>query len=193
MTWVPFVTARAPAFLALVLAGTGPAGAQNPSAQPPPPNNSQSANTQNQQGNNSKNEQSLIAQGEKVYMDARCYACHGQFGFGGAGPRFREDRFLGLTDYVVGQIILGRDIMPAFGDTLNDQQIAAVATYIRKSWGNNFGAVQPQEVAQLRNDVKLHPQEGEAHLSGATSSGPAPQPPGPGTTTGQQGSPSNEK
>jgi mono/diheme cytochrome c family protein len=190
MNSVPSIAARTALLLSLTVAGA-PVGAQNQSAQPPAqPNNN---NAQNQQGNSSPNEQALIAQGEKVYKDARCYACHGQFGFGGAGPRFRQDRFLALTDYVVGQIILGRDIMPAFGDTLNDQQIAAVATYIRNSWGNDFGEVQPQEVAELRKDVRLHPPQGEAHLPGATSSGPTPQPPGPGTTTGQQGSQPNGK
>jgi mono/diheme cytochrome c family protein len=98
--------------------------------------------------------------GAQVYMQARCFACHGEFGFGGAGPRFRENRFVGLTDYVVGQILVGRDIMPSFADTLNDAQIAAVASFIRTSWGNKFGPVKPEQVAQIRKEIQLHPPEG---------------------------------
>lgn len=90
------------------------------------------------------------ADGVQVFMNAHCFVCHGQQGFGGVGPEFRSDRYLKVTEYVVGQILLGRGIMPSFADKLNDQQIAAVATYIRTSWGNKFGAVKPEEVAQLR-------------------------------------------
>jgi mono/diheme cytochrome c family protein len=90
-------------------------------------------------------------------MQARCFACHGGYGFGGAGPRFRENRLIALGDYVVGQILIGRGIMPSFADTLSDDQIAAVATYIRNSWGNKFGEVKPDQVAQLRQKVKLNP------------------------------------
>lgn len=95
--------------------------------------------------------------GAQIYMQARCFACHGELGFGGAGPRFREDRFLGLTDYVIGQILIGRDIMPAFSDALDNQQIAAVASYIRNSWGNDFGKVEPQQVAAIRKDLRYPP------------------------------------
>jgi mono/diheme cytochrome c family protein len=73
---------------------------------------------------------------------------------GGAGPRLRGDPFLSITDYVVAQILLGRGIMPSFGEKLNDQQIAAVAGYIRTSWGNKFGDVKPQEVAQIRKQFQ---------------------------------------
>jgi len=95
--------------------------------------------------------------GRSIYMEARCYACHGEYGYGGVGPRFRQDHFLGLTDYVVGQLLIGRGAMPSFAQTLNDKQIADVATYIRTSWGNSFGDVSPQEVAQVRDQVKEKP------------------------------------
>lgn len=88
--------------------------------------------------------------GEKIFMQNNCFVCHGQQGFGGIGPAFRNDPFLQLTDYVAGQIILGRGVMPAFGPKLDDQQIAAVASYVRNSWGNQFGVVKPEEVAQVR-------------------------------------------
>jgi mono/diheme cytochrome c family protein len=88
--------------------------------------------------------------GEKIFMQNNCFVCHGQQGFGGIGPAFRNDPFLQLTEYVAGQIILGRGVMPAFGPKLDDKQIAAVASYVRNSWGNQFGVVKPEEVAQVR-------------------------------------------
>jgi mono/diheme cytochrome c family protein len=75
-------------------------------------------------------------------------------GAGGAGPALRGDPFLSIADYVVAQILVGRTIMPTFGEALSDQQIAAVASYIRNSWGNYFGTVEPQEVARLRKKFK---------------------------------------
>jgi mono/diheme cytochrome c family protein len=39
--------------------------------------------------------------------------------------------------------------MPAF-DTLTDRQIAAVATYIRNSFGNSYGIATEDEVAGFR-------------------------------------------
>jgi mono/diheme cytochrome c family protein len=91
--------------------------------------------------------------GEKIFMQNNCFVCHGQQGFGGIGPSFRNDPFLLLTDYVAGQILLGRGVMPPFGAKLDDNQIAAVASYVRNSWGNHFGDVKPEEVAQVRQMV----------------------------------------
>lgn len=89
--------------------------------------------------------------GSQIFKESGCFVCHGEMGNGGAGPGLRGDPFLSITDYVVAQILLGRTIMPSFGQKLNDQQIAAVASYIRTSWGNKYGEVKPQEVAQIRN------------------------------------------
>jgi mono/diheme cytochrome c family protein len=131
------------------------------------------AGAQNAPANQS--EQAEVKSGSQIYMQARCFACHGQFGFGGAGPRFRENRFLGLTDYVVGQILVGRDIMPPYEDMLNDDQIAAVATFVRNSWGNQFSPVKPDQVASARKDVNIHPPQGRPHLP--ESPPPEQQPP----------------
>ena len=47
--------------------------------------------------------------------------------------------------------------MPAYAWKLNDQQIAAVATYVRNSWGNTAPPVSPGQVASLRRAVADHP------------------------------------
>ena len=46
-------------------------------------------------------------------MQSGCFACHGELGYGGAGPRFRNDKLLAADQYVIGQILIGRGIMPA--------------------------------------------------------------------------------
>jgi mono/diheme cytochrome c family protein len=102
--------------------------------------------------------------GRHVFMQARCYACHGEYGYGGVGPRFRENRFLGMSDYVVGQILIGRGVMPSFAKALDNNQIAQVASYIRNSWGNQFGGVKPDDVAKARQDIQLHPQQDRPHV-----------------------------
>ena len=91
--------------------------------------------------------------GEKIFMQNNCFVCHGQQGFGGIGPAFRNDPFLLLTEYVACQILLGRGVMPPFGSKLDDNQIAAVASYVRNSWGNHFGVVEPEDVARVRQRV----------------------------------------
>jgi cytochrome c6 len=124
--------------------------------------------------------------GRQVFMQARCFACHGEYGFGGVGPRFRENRFLGLGDYVIGQILVGRGIMPSFADALNNDQIAAVASYIRSSWGNDFGAVKAQQVVDVRKQVKLHPPQGRPHLKPSSAEPPGgAQPPSKAMPPGQ--------
>lgn len=90
------------------------------------------------------------ASGSATFMQSRCFVCHGQLGYGGAGPGFRGDKMLAVDDFVIGRILLGGGIMPPFAATLSDQQIAAVATYIRTNWGNNFGAVDAAKVAAAR-------------------------------------------
>ncbi len=92
--------------------------------------------------------------GAEVYLHAGCFACHGQLGYGGAGPSFREDKLLSADQYVVGQILLGRGIMPSFAARLDNGQIAEVATFIRNSWGNAFGPVSPDQVAQIRQSLE---------------------------------------
>jgi mono/diheme cytochrome c family protein len=41
--------------------------------------------------------------------------------------------------------------MPPFAQKLSDEQIAAVLTYVRASWGNHAPAVSPAEVARDRS------------------------------------------
>jgi len=90
---------------------------------------------------------------ERIYVDQGCAVCHGLMGHGGVGPGFVGDHFLVLGDYVAAKILLGRGQMPGFADKLSDDQIAAVASYIRQSWGNKIGSVSADQVRRLREQT----------------------------------------
>ncbi|WP_249043854.1 c-type cytochrome, partial [Burkholderia latens] len=40
---------------------------------------------------------------------------------------------------------------PPFAQSLSNQEVAAVVTYIRMSWGNNGTPISPQQVSDLRS------------------------------------------
>ncbi len=41
--------------------------------------------------------------------------------------------------------------MPSFGRQLNDEQIAAVVSYVRNAWGRPAAAVAPGDVGKMRD------------------------------------------
>ena len=43
--------------------------------------------------------------------------------------------------------------MPAMGAALSDDDLAAVLTYIRQSWGNQASAITPDQVKAVRAEV----------------------------------------
>jgi mono/diheme cytochrome c family protein len=94
-------------------------------------------------------------QGGDVYRQSGCVVCHGGLGTGGFGPKLAGNAMLAIAPFVVARILIGggggNAPMPAFGDKLSDQQIAAVAEYIRTNWGNDFGPVTPDQVRDTRN------------------------------------------
>lgn len=95
--------------------------------------------------------QELMDQGQSIFSST-CAPCHGNQGQGLVGPNLAGNRFLERTEGVITTILGGRPDhgMPPFGGQLDDQQVAAVATFIRNSWGNSFGPVSPEQVAERR-------------------------------------------
>ena len=55
----------------------------------------------------------------------------------------------GLSGKPVGGTTYGA-AMPAFADQLNDEEIAAVLSYERSSWGNQAKPVKPEDVVARR-------------------------------------------
>jgi mono/diheme cytochrome c family protein len=79
-----------------------------------------------------------------------CASCHGRNGEGGFGPALTGDERFEDSSLVVRPILHGIGRMPAFGNRLSDEEIAALATHIRTSWGNDFGDVTADEVRAQR-------------------------------------------
>lgn len=109
-------------------------------------------------------ESDQLARGEKLY-DQQCAACHGPQGQGaeGAYPALAGNRSVVMASHVnVVQALLAGGFapatagnprpygMPPFRTLLNDADIAAVASFVRQSWGNQASAVAPQDVQRLR-------------------------------------------
>lgn len=95
--------------------------------------------------------EALMAAGQLVFR-SNCAPCHGDAGQGGIGPAFVGNGRLTDTVYIVNRVLDGfiEHGMPPFGGVLDDHQIAAVTTFIRNSWGNEFGAVLEEEVSAER-------------------------------------------
>lgn len=96
----------------------------------------------------------LIERGEVVYQSI-CTTCHQAEGQG-APPAFpalaNNEQLISDVDWHLNKVINGVSgaAMPAFRNTLNPVEIAAVVTYTRNAWGNDTGElVQPTTVAEL--------------------------------------------
>ena len=103
----------------------------------------------------------LMTKGESVYK-AQCLACHQADGQGikGVFPALVKSPVAVDSDkrlIHIQQIILGKNLMPAFGEQLSDVDIAAVTTYERNAWGNDTGdIVQAKEVSEARPQAKAN-------------------------------------
>lgn len=109
--------------------------------------------------------QTVLNAGERLYAD-HCAQCHGKSGEGEPGkfPALAGNRALSLGDpsNVIQTILHGGFLpatagnprpfgMPPFFQTLDEAQVAAVASYVRGAWGNTGFAVEPLDVYQLKN------------------------------------------
>lgn len=103
----------------------------------------------------------------KQFYDNVCALCHNPDGKGkpGQAPPFVGSDFVlgsparlvriplaGLAGPVTvgGQEYAGLPSMPAMGASLTDEQLAAVLTYMRQSWGNKAKEITPEEVKAIR-------------------------------------------
>lgn len=86
------------------------------------------------------------AAGQQLY-EQNCAACHMPDGTGNppAFPALAGNENLQDLALIVENIRLGKNSMPAFPN-LTSEQIAAIATYIRSNWGNDFAAVTLEDV-----------------------------------------------
>lgn len=88
-------------------------------------------------------DQALMEKGKAVY-EAHCAACHQANGQGmpPVMPALAGNANLKDAQMILNVVKNGRGTMPAVGAAYSDEELKAVATYIRNSWGNNFGPVE---------------------------------------------------
>jgi len=106
--------------------------------------------------------------GEGIYKD-RCEKCHLSSGRGGmftappvsASAVVQSDDPASLINIILfgptvpREVALGAwETMKDYGDTLNDTEVAAVANYLRGSWGNRGRPVSASDVARQRGSLK---------------------------------------
>lgn len=121
-------------------------------------------------------EQELFTQGKEIYIrDGSCNTCHQPDGEGltssGFPPLAGTDWVLGDEERliklvlkgiqgpieVLGEEYPGQVPMTAFGGMLNDEEVAAVLTYVRNAFGNEASAVTPEKVKEVRAAVEDRP------------------------------------
>jgi mono/diheme cytochrome c family protein len=127
-----------------------------------PPDKKASA-TQNQ--SNVASDRTDMKIGAKIYLD-ECSGCHGADGKGSTGlfPTLGGSAIVQQTDAAsLMHVVLrgARSVatsqaptapaMPQFAWVLTDDQVAAVLTYIRNSWGNSASAVDADDVRKARH------------------------------------------
>ena len=122
-------------------------------------------------GGQPRPDDAVMAAGQAIFFD-NCAACHASNGEGVPGffaPLPRSNKVNHDDPTTVIRVILegARAVptharpsplsMPAFDWKLSDEQIAAVASFIRASWGNNSAPVSAGAVEDLREALKPGP------------------------------------
>jgi mono/diheme cytochrome c family protein len=96
-----------------------------------------------------------VAERGRAAFLTHCAPCHQADGSGMerlATPLRNSTWVLGHEDLLTRIVLNGLKgdlLMPAMG-TLEDQQVAAILTYIRRAWGHQAGPVSPETVARVR-------------------------------------------
>ncbi len=131
----------------------------------------------------SQADKKLYDLGKEVYFrEAHCVTCHQPDGKGaempgkpgvGAYPSLVKSNWLeGDPDRVIkivlnglygpmkhdgrtyGDMASGQPVMTGLGQLLKDEEVAAVITYVRQSWGNNLPPVKAADVKRVRDATK---------------------------------------
>jgi len=107
--------------------------------------------------------------GKRIFLRV-CFVCHQPTGLGVpgvfpplAGSPIAADRDPGIIIRIVLFGLQGpievrgatyNNVMPAHASQLNDDEIAAVLTYVRSAWGNGATPVTAEAVKQVRANVR---------------------------------------
>ena len=114
-------------------------------------------------------ERDMFIAGKKIYeRDGYCGTCHQAAGEGLSASQFpplaqspwvtgSEDLLIKVSLHglqgpleLMGKSYSGQVPMTPFGGLLNDEEMAAVLTYVRNAFGNEASVITPEKVAQVR-------------------------------------------
>ncbi|WP_332856218.1 c-type cytochrome [Duganella sp. S19_KUP01_CR8] len=101
--------------------------------------------------------QDAAADGKALFMK-NCAACHQASGKGipGAFPALAGNKFVqGKGTEVATVLLKGRGGMPDFSDSLSDQEIATILSFVRSNWGNKAAPLSEPEVLALRDVLQV--------------------------------------
>ncbi len=104
---------------------------------------------ENNKGNTAKNIETTVKSlsGQEIYTK-HCLACHQEKGEGvdGSFPSLKG------KECSIAIILNGSKglVMPSFKKELSDKEIAKLATYINKSFGNNYKEIKEEDVSKIR-------------------------------------------
>jgi mono/diheme cytochrome c family protein len=95
----------------------------------------------------------VLVRGEEIFNNV-CIACHQPDGKGVEGIYLplAGNPLVTLEDptYLITTILNGRGGMPRFDTTYSDEDIAAIATFVRQAWDNDAAPVTAEQVAEVR-------------------------------------------
>lgn len=89
----------------------------------------------------------------KALFAANCAACHQAAGEGipGAFPALARNKFVvGDPKVVAATLLNGRGGMPAFRDSLKDDELSAILSFVRVNWGNKAPPIPAATVTGVR-------------------------------------------
>lgn len=103
------------------------------------------------------------ANGATIYRHV-CQGCHMADGRGAAGagtiPALAGDDRLESSAFPVHVVLHGLGGMPPVGWILDDNEVAAVVSYVRTTWGNHWtDKVAPADVASSRPAAAFKPED----------------------------------
>lgn len=116
-------------------------------------------------------EENLASAGKSLYENA-CATCHADNGAGvtqAFPPLAGAEMVTGDKELLIRITLHGMEgplrvkdenyngFMPSFAGRFSNQELAAILTYIRTSWGNDAGAVSPETVGEVREETRDSP------------------------------------
>ena len=94
----------------------------------------------------------LMSEGASVFSRI-CASCHGANGDESLVEHaaiLADNSKLENERRILRRVIQGGGYMPGFGSVLSDREVAAVLTFVRSSWGNDYGPVGEEAAAEAR-------------------------------------------